>query len=72
MHLITTINTNNLLVEVYSLNPNLEIDVAPAVLKDMTVEDICDLFFNFMGADQVDITDLTDGGPNAKRSYAVI
>lgn len=69
MHLITQVRTKTTLIKIYSSNKDFVLEVEPAVFKDMNDQQICDLVFNHLGGEQVDIID--GARNNAARSYAI-
>lgn len=71
MHLVKEIYTSNRFIQIYSLNPDLLVDVDASLFDGMPDHDIQDVVFNQIGADQVDISDRDLPGSHV-RSYAVI
>lgn len=75
MYLIKEIKTSNLLIQIYSLNSDLLVDVDSSLFEGKDDDQIKDMVFNQMGADQVDISSSPyRGDPESRnlRSYALI
>lgn len=73
MHLIQEIRTSSLLIEIYSLNPNLVVVNDPSLFEGKNDDQIKEIVFNNMGAEEVKISDLD--GPNGSsnhRGYAIV
>ena len=68
MHLVKELRTANLLIQVYSLNPNLIVGEDSSIFEGKDDSQIKDIVFNQMGAEEVRISE-GDGGNS--RSYAI-
>lgn len=72
MNLIKEIRTSELLVQIYSLNPNLAIgDDYNTLFENKNDEEIKEIVFNQIGAEQVSISNIVrDMGTENLRTYA--
>lgn len=73
MHLVKEIRTSNMLIQIYSLNPNLVVVNDPSLFEGKNDDQIKEIVFNNMGAEEVKIYDL-DGPSGIKnyRGYAIV
>lgn len=72
MHLIKQIVAGNLVIQIFSINPDLVVDLDASAFEAKDDYEIRDITLNITGVDQVDIYDLGTEGPTNKRSFALI
>ncbi len=72
MHLIKQIVAGNLVIQIFSINPDLVVTEDASIFTDKTDSEITEIVFNTIGAEQVDIYDLGTEGPINKRSFALM
>lgn len=72
MHLVKEITTTNMLIKIYSVNPDLIVDGDPAAFEGRDDAEIRDIVFNQIGAEEVRLYDLAiDGGAQNLRTYSL-
>jgi len=73
MNLVKEIRTSMLVIEIYSLNPNLIVNDDPSLFEGKEDIAIRDIVFNQMGAEEVRIYDLSyDGIISNLRSHSLV
>lgn len=73
MHLVKEIKTSNILVKIYSTNPYLIVVDDPSLFESKNDQEIQEIVFNQIGAEQVDVYDNSyDRKPSNLRSYSLI
>lgn len=72
MHLVKEITTTNMLIKIYSVNPDLIVDGDPAAFEGRDDAEIREIVFNRMGAEQIEIYDNLGDGLSDPRSYSLV
>ena len=73
MNLVKEIRTSMLVIEIYSLNPNLIVNDDPSLFEGKEDIAIRDIVFNQMGAEEVRLYDLAiDGAAQNLRTYSLV
>lgn len=73
MNLVKEITISNLLIKIYSINPELIVNIDPSIFEGKDDSDIKNIVFNEIGAGQVEIYDIsTEGQLDNIKSYSLI
>lgn len=72
MNLIKELTIDNMVIKIYSINPNLVIDNDVSVFQNKNDIEIQHIVFDEIGAEQVDIYEMSGEGLLNQRSYAII